>query len=245
MTEFAAILLAALIGAGSGILSASWKSRKDLEAEYDIDLRKRRIDAYRALWKELQVLAEYSPPGEITHAGMRRLSVALRRWYFERGGLFLSVGTRDRYFDLQNALTAVSGAHDGVPDDALDPGTARVVKTLASRLRTRTTEDVATRVRPRLAPSLLARLRRRWRRTHRPLSATVDRRWAWEQGRAQSSYFVLLENRSDREVKVTGLELDRVVVAHTEPKLGSDRPFLVQPGEPREIAVVFGEQRFK
>lgn len=46
MPEVVAILLAAGVGAISGILTTSWKTRKDLESEYDIDLRRHRIDAY-------------------------------------------------------------------------------------------------------------------------------------------------------------------------------------------------------
>lgn len=230
MTEVVAILLAAFVGALSGILTTTWKTRKDLEAQYDIDLRKRRIEAYTSLWKELDVLADYAPPGDPTHEGMGRLSEALRRWYFERGGLFLSVKTRGPYFNLQEALKAIASDHDGGRDDVLDDDTAKVVKSLASRLRTSTTDDVATRVGPRLAGSFASRVRRRWRRVRRPVRATVDRRWAWNRGRAEACYFVLIENRSDREVQITSLELDGVT-----PRL--DKPLLVQAGEPREIAV--------
>jgi hypothetical protein len=45
---------------------------------------------------------------------------------------------------------------------------------------------------------------------------------------------VLLQNRSDREVEVTGLELDGVTEQRVEPGL----PLLVQAGEPRELAVL-------
>jgi hypothetical protein len=224
MTELAAILLAAVIGAVSGILSTSWKTRKDLEAQYDIDLRKRRIEAYKALWKELEILADYSPPGELTHDGLRTLSEALRHWYFDRGGLFLSVKTRGPYFNLQQALTAVSAVDDGGGNDPLDEYTATVVKTLGSRLRTSTTEDVATRVGPRLAPSLVTRLKRRWRRARRPVWASVDRRWAWHEGRGEPCYFVLIQNRSDREVEVVGLELEAVIPGSSQVCLYSYKP---------------------
>jgi hypothetical protein len=233
MTELVAIVLAASIGAVSGILSASWKTRKDLEAQYDIDLRKRRIDAYRALWKELDVLADYSPPGPLTYEGLQTLSVALRKWYFERGGLFLSLGSRGPYFNLQQALTAISGARDGGATNLVDDETATIVKTLGSRLRTSTTDDVATRVGSRLGPSLLTRLGRRWWRLRQPIWAGVDRRWAWEQGRPEPCYFVVIQNRSDREVEVADLAIDDVPNPVIEPSL----PLLVQAGEPRELAV--------
>jgi hypothetical protein len=233
MTELVALVVAALVGAISGILTTAWKTRKDLEAQYDIDLRKRRIEAYRALWKELEILADYSPPGELRYDGLRALSISLRQWYFQRGGLFLSLKTRGPYFNLQQALTGVSSA--GRPgSERVDEYTATVVKTLASRLRTSTTDDVATRVGSRLAPSLGTRIKRRSRRARTPVWAGVERRWAWRQGRPEPCYFVLLQNRSDREVEVTGLELDGVTEQRVEPGL----PLLVQAGEPRELAVL-------
>ena len=38
-------IIGPIAGALAGIVTTAWKSRKDLEAQYDIDLRKRRVDA--------------------------------------------------------------------------------------------------------------------------------------------------------------------------------------------------------
>jgi hypothetical protein len=233
MPEYAAILLAAAVGAFSGILTTTWKTRKDLESEYDIDLRKHRIDAYRRLWRHMEPLADYSPPAKLTYERLAKLSVALRAWYFHEGGLFLSIKTRGPYFNLQQALTELSAGHRGGARKELDPDTSRIVRTLGSRLRTTTTDDVATRVGPRLGPSLLSKLSRRWNRIRRPVEASVDRRWAWVEGGAEPCYFVLVENRSDREVEITGIDLDGVEQPEIKPPL----PLLVQAGEPRELAV--------
>ena len=80
------------------------KMRKDLEAKYDISLRDQRITVYAELWKCLQPLAKYSRPEPVTYEKVENLSKDLRKWYFEVGGLFLSETTRDRYFDLQEAI---------------------------------------------------------------------------------------------------------------------------------------------
>lgn len=45
MTQLAAVVIAAFVGAISGILTTAWKTRRDLGAQYDIDLHKRRIEA--------------------------------------------------------------------------------------------------------------------------------------------------------------------------------------------------------
>ena len=87
MSEVVLLIVSALIGAVTGILTTSWKTRKDLESAYDIDLRKQRIKAYESLWGLLQPLAFYSSPGPLTYRGVRDLSKKLRVWYFQTGGL--------------------------------------------------------------------------------------------------------------------------------------------------------------
>ena len=78
---------------------------------------------------------EVSPPAELTPESFKQLSVVLRRWYFEVGGLYMSPNTRDAYFALQKALTS---AHVS-PEGAREAG---------SSLRTATTRDVGSRKQP-------------------------------------------------------------------------------------------------
>src|SRR5215218_2930030 len=102
------VILSAGVGALTGVVTTAWKSRKDLEAQYDIDLRKQRVEAYKELWKTLEPLAEYFPAGDFTPAVAKQLGQALRRWYFASGGLVLSGDTRAPYFNLQQALEGVT-----------------------------------------------------------------------------------------------------------------------------------------
>ena len=175
MDDVTLALITAGIGVVTGVVATAYKSRKDLEVQYDIKLREERLVAYNALWKELDRLAYYSPPQALTYGVAKELSAALRTWYFEVGGLLLSTSTREPYFDLQRALKEVieSGGvdHEEVPD-------ARALKRLGSRLRTSTTDDVATRVGPRLKETLRTRLER----LRRPAKLTVTRGWRLEDG---------------------------------------------------------------
>ena len=43
MSEVVLLIVSALIGAVTGILTTSWKTRKDLESAYDIELRKQQL----------------------------------------------------------------------------------------------------------------------------------------------------------------------------------------------------------
>jgi hypothetical protein len=230
MNELVGIVVAAAVGAGSGIFTTSWKTRKDLESQYDIDLRKLRIEAYSALWKELEPLAYYSPSSPLTYGALHRLSETLRDWYFQKGGLVLSERTRAPYFHLQQALTQLPGGPAREAHVKLDAETAAIVKALASRLRTSTTEDVATRVKSRLGPSVLVRP---WLRQRKAVRLSIDRRWEWREDPIKPCYFVLIENRSFREIEVSGLSLNGVETTAVEPS----RPLLVQAHESREVAV--------
>ena len=134
-------LLTFVLGLVSAYLATQWKARKDLEADYDRDLRATRITAYRELWKLLEPLAKYSPPGPITPELAASLSVDLRHWYFVTGGLFLSTPSRDAYFGLQDALSAALGPH---PVNAWE-ATVALLRKRGSTLRSATAADVGTR----------------------------------------------------------------------------------------------------
>ena len=102
------IVVSAGIGLIAGAVATAYKSRKDLETQYDIKLRELRIDAYAALWTTLEPLATHFGQ-TLTYDDAGRLGAALRTWYFHTGGLVLSESTRSAYFNLQQALTGVLG----------------------------------------------------------------------------------------------------------------------------------------
>ena len=142
-TAIAVAAVTGVVGLVAGIAGTAYKSRKELESKYDIDLRKKRIDVYKKLWSELQVLAKYSPP-PFSRETVEQLSVAMRCWYFEQGGVFLSKRARNAYFDLQEALVQTLELLD-------DPAPLReLLRKRGSTLRTAMAEDVATRVAPQL-----------------------------------------------------------------------------------------------
>lgn len=70
------------------------KFRDDLRAEYDKDLRERRIEVYKGLWHLLQYLGRYDRPKPLTPQTLQELTVEMRKWYFGGGGLYLSEKSR-------------------------------------------------------------------------------------------------------------------------------------------------------
>jgi len=151
----------------AAVLGAFINFRKELEAEYDKDLRKLRIEVFKPLWRLLQPLAFYGPPGPVTYRKAEELSRDLRQWYYEVGGLFLSSrqpgagrfssiarprtaegGSRGPYFALQEALQEVVSRvrQADIPlNDPLPDADLTVLKANASALRTSLTLDVGTR----------------------------------------------------------------------------------------------------
>jgi hypothetical protein len=224
MPEAVQVLLSALVGAAAGAFATAYKSRKELESLYDIELRRRRIDTYSELWKLLEPLAYWSPARPLTYGGIGQLSRALRSWYFGSGGLFLSHKTRAPYFNLQESLTRLSEGRPTDDSTVLDDDSHEVVKALGSRLRTATTEDVATRVEPSLAGPFGARLMRARRS---PLHIQVDRRWDFELRPPVPAFFVVLGNRSDNHLEIENVTLDGI-----QAEIGR---FLLQPREEREL----------
>jgi hypothetical protein len=86
---------------------ADLKVGQDLLIEYDKDLRARRIISYEKLLNLMLPLAKYPEPEPLTYSKLSLLSINLRRWYFEGGGLYMSEETRDKYFDLQDGFKTV------------------------------------------------------------------------------------------------------------------------------------------
>jgi hypothetical protein len=142
-------ILAAIIGAIAGVvttyLGAILKFRVDLKSQYDKDLRDRRIEQYSDLWKLTGTFPKYARTKQPTHQDLQGLMVALRDWYFSRGGIFLSDAGRDAYFALQEELKLFSDSTDSSQAVVLDQATYERLRSKCSALRSALVRDVGTR----------------------------------------------------------------------------------------------------
>jgi hypothetical protein len=126
-----------------GIGTNWWTTRRALVMQYDADLRRDRLQAYVKLWAELKPLNKYgSDPPHLSRDAVETMADALTKWYFEVGGIYLSVPARQDYFALQDALQQILAA--GPSADIGEPA-REFVRLKASRLRTGITRDVGTR----------------------------------------------------------------------------------------------------
>lgn len=142
-------ILAAIIGAIAGVvttyLGAILKFRVDLKSQYDKDLRDKRIAQYYDLWKLTGTFPKYAREKQLTHQDLQCLMVALREWYFTKGGMFLSDAGRDAYFALQEELKLVGDSLDSSQAVVLDEATYERLRSKGSALRSALVRDVGTR----------------------------------------------------------------------------------------------------
>ncbi len=141
MSALAASAVTALVTAVLAVAATFVTTRRNLEVQYDSELRKLRIDAYSKLWGHLSVLAKYGRPRSIDRRGVQKLCRQLTTWYFEDGGIFLSDPTKRDYFALQDGLELLEREPEREPTAEDD----EFIRVLASRLRTGMTRDIGAR----------------------------------------------------------------------------------------------------
>jgi hypothetical protein len=122
-----AALLGTLIGAAVGVIAAALtllgvyvKARTDLklkeverdnqiamarwnlEAEYEKDLRKTRIEVYKELFVILKlIIGSERITNNLTESSIQNIVDKLRDWYYEKGGVFLSTPSYHHFMMLQ------------------------------------------------------------------------------------------------------------------------------------------------
>jgi hypothetical protein len=147
MTDIWVAVITGVFGIITGGLltyvSAILKFRKDLEADYDKDLRSQRIRVYKDLWKRLELVARYDRPKPLNTEALRELTESMRIWYFEKGGLYLSEAARTAYFNLKNSIQKALSRPDGARE--FEQFDIPAILTDASLLRAQLTKDVGTR----------------------------------------------------------------------------------------------------
>jgi hypothetical protein len=142
-----AAILSLVAGIVLSYVTLRERIRKELQAKYDASLRELRLDVYKRLWSNLKPLALFGRAGYPNQAQLESLAEALKTWYFDEGGLYMSENTRDAYFRLQRALRALNASSrwQSAGISVLDADSFEHLRLIGSRLRTLLTLDVGTR----------------------------------------------------------------------------------------------------
>jgi hypothetical protein len=108
----------------------------------DADLLARRRIAYEALYRILKPFARYDVPEKITVTALGDVSVAMRDWYFDVGGLYLSDHCREPYFDLKERLKQIMEESENPHREDISAENYLGVLDMTSKLRAYLREDI-------------------------------------------------------------------------------------------------------
>jgi len=133
----------ARVDSALGQLAESQKQLLQASVQIDLDLRNRRFEVYREIWKRTEILPKWPRDEKVTYADLEDFSESLRDWYFNEGGMFLSTPTREKgYGPLQDAIAAIL---ENKPEGPLKPEHYDKIRKHCSQLRTRLTNDILSR----------------------------------------------------------------------------------------------------
>jgi len=142
-----------LIGGVAGFVSAvityfstRFKTRLELTVEYDKELQKSRLEAYKKLWGMLEKFAKYGRE-PLTYEMLRKVSDETRNWYFHEGGIYLTRASRAPYFEMKKRMqrlledkTLKGDPSAVIKDEMLSP-----MLDAGSSLRTSLSDDIGTK----------------------------------------------------------------------------------------------------
>jgi hypothetical protein len=129
------------------------EQRYRLESEYDLDLRIKRIEAYKQLWSEQYLLRKHSKPDKIMHMELEDLKRRLTVWYYEVGGIFLTETSQKIYETFIIELEKITCKALSCKEmyaykhewETIDPKDGDFLRDLASAFRTNLCKDIGTR----------------------------------------------------------------------------------------------------
>ena len=145
-----------LVGLISGLISAlvtyfstRSKIRLDLAAEYEKELRQERLVAYKKLWLTFKPLARYSPETPVNYQVIKSTSEAMRDWYFDGDGIYLTKESREPYFKLKEFMQKIIDDKKlaSAKDEEIDRNLLAPILQHGSLLRTSLTDDIGARKR--------------------------------------------------------------------------------------------------
>jgi hypothetical protein len=142
--------IAAIVGGASVALVQGFIASRGKENE---ELRNWRLKVYPAVWRLTSTVPRW-PQADPTYHDLWDVHLALRKWYYESGGLYLSENARARYGEMQELLDAYLDGRDRadetpVPHRAFGAAKAdspyKALMDTGSAFRTALTEDLSTR----------------------------------------------------------------------------------------------------
>ncbi|MBK9983961.1 MAG: hypothetical protein IPP15_16605 [Saprospiraceae bacterium] len=125
-----------------GIIGVLFKYWYDYKAMVYKELWQKRYGTYTKLLQLTGALPLYPEKANLIYKDLFTISEKMRDWYFEEGGLLLSMKTRNKYFEVQKKIQVI--LKDNILDSSLHDH-YDIIRDLFSELRTELTNDLMSR----------------------------------------------------------------------------------------------------
>jgi hypothetical protein len=140
------IIITGIVGALTGLVAAFLKNRFDYQHEVRSDLWNKRFESYIRIWKITQLIPKWPRNEKLSYKGLYELSKHFQDWYFQDGGILLSSPARQKYGDMQEAMTTARLSQEKLSTDAiLNEDDYNKVQTACSNFRTAITNELLSR----------------------------------------------------------------------------------------------------
>ena len=99
-------LIVGFIGVVTGFLGALLKALLDSRLKIDDAAREKRWEVYKALWKLTGDIPKWPRNAQLTYSALEAFSAQCKVWYYEQGGLYLSVPAKKAYPSVSEFVTS-------------------------------------------------------------------------------------------------------------------------------------------
>lgn len=136
-------IISAKLTSHNEIVNKKIESSIEQSNSVDLDLRERRINIYKELWKSTDLLPKLPKSKNVTYEHINEFSIKLRDWYFDIGGMFLSSDAHKKgYIPLQESIgNLIDQDLKGIVTDEHYEN----IRLCCSKLRTLLTDDIVSR----------------------------------------------------------------------------------------------------
>lgn len=169
MSATAVGLISVVVALVSGLISASVNSWLATRARVSEEMREARLTKYPPLWAKTSMFSRW-PRTDATYAHLDSFHRDLRGWFYDVGGLYLSLNSRVRYGELQDIVAAHLRHRPRELGEQIPAAVYDDLMEACSAVRTALTEDLESR-RQR---SFWSALNRAW--THRRQQVKAQQR---------------------------------------------------------------------
>lgn len=142
MDRLAESLITLVIG---GLLGGLVKSLLDYRSQVFSQLWNKRLEAYEKLWRVMKQFPRWPRLDGVTYLNVYEMSIAMKDWYFDAGGILMSEKTRTLYGNLQDEINDGILKNKKIDSTEVTGEEYDRIQKLCSTVRSEITNDLLSR----------------------------------------------------------------------------------------------------